>query len=97
MLLFAMRGHVHPIGRSGRRGWGVLVAHCLARGLHVSLGRGGSKPWGSGTFNDTAEAQARWRDVARGAHLARDLSARLGQDGVCRSCHKRLTRCSLFW
>jgi hypothetical protein len=49
---------------------GVPVAHRLARGLHVSLGRGGSKPRGSGAFDDAAGARARWRDVALGAHLA---------------------------
>jgi hypothetical protein len=29
---------------------GVLVIHRLARGFHMSLGRGGSKPRGSGTL-----------------------------------------------
>jgi hypothetical protein len=52
VLLFAVCGHVRPIDGSGRHNWGVPVAHRLARGLHVSLRRGESKPWGSGAFDD---------------------------------------------
>jgi hypothetical protein len=72
---------------------GVPVAHRLAKGLHVSLGRGESKLWGLGAFDDAAGGRARRRDVAQGAHLTRDLFARLGQDGVCHSYHKQLTCC----
>jgi hypothetical protein len=54
--LLAVHGHIRPIGGSGCRGCGVLVAHYLARGLHVSLGRGGSKLRGSGAFDDAAGA-----------------------------------------
>jgi hypothetical protein len=43
VLLLTVHGHVCPIGGSGCHGFGVPVAHCLARRLHVSLGRGGSK------------------------------------------------------
>jgi hypothetical protein len=35
----------------------VPMAHRLARGLHVSLGRGESKLRGSGAFDDTAGAR----------------------------------------
>jgi hypothetical protein len=96
VLLLTVHGHVRPIGESGCHGWRVPVAHRLARGLHVSLGRGESKLRGSGAFDDTAGARVRQRNVARGAHLTRDLSARLGWDGVCRLCRKRLTCCPLF-
>jgi hypothetical protein len=70
VLLLTMHGHVHPIGGSGCHGWGVPMAHRLARGLHVSLGRGRSKLRGSGTFDDATGARARRRNVTRGAHLA---------------------------
>jgi hypothetical protein len=50
VLLLTVHDHVCPIGGSGRRGWGVPVAHRLARGLHVSLERGGTKPRESGTL-----------------------------------------------
>jgi hypothetical protein len=96
VLLFAVHGHIRPIGGSQWHGWGVPVAHRLARGLHVSLGQCGSKPRGSGTFDDATGPRARRRDVARGAHLARDLSARLGWDRVCRLYRKRLTCCPRF-
>jgi hypothetical protein len=43
VLLLTVRGHVRPIGGSGCRDWGGPMAPRLARGLHVSLGRGGSK------------------------------------------------------
>jgi hypothetical protein len=49
VLLLTMDGHVRPIGRSGCRSWGVSVVYRLARGLHVSLGRG-SKLRGSGAL-----------------------------------------------
>jgi hypothetical protein len=52
VLLLTVHGHVRPINGSERRDLGVPVAHRLARGLHVSLGRGGSKPWGSDAFDD---------------------------------------------
>jgi hypothetical protein len=46
-FLFTVHGHVRPIARTG-----VMVrapvAPRLARGLHVSLGRGRSMPRGSG-------------------------------------------------
>jgi hypothetical protein len=64
VLLFTMHGHIHPIGGSGCRGWGVPMALHLAKGLHVPLGRGGSKLRGLGAFDDAAGARARWRDVA---------------------------------
>jgi hypothetical protein len=70
VLLLIVHGHVCPIGGSGCRGWRVPVAHRLARGLHVSLRRGGSKLRGSGAFDDAVGAQVRRRNVARGAHLA---------------------------
>jgi hypothetical protein len=70
---------------------GVPVAHHLARGLRVSIERGGCKLRGSGAFDDAVGDRARWRNVTRGARLARDLSTRLGWDGVCHSYHKRLT------
>jgi hypothetical protein len=41
VLLFTVHGHVRLIGGSESRGWGP-VALRLARGLHVSLGRGES-------------------------------------------------------
>jgi hypothetical protein len=47
VLLLTVHGHVRPIGGSGCRGWGGPVAHHLARGLHVSLGRDRSKLRGS--------------------------------------------------
>jgi hypothetical protein len=47
MLLLTVHGHVRPIGGSGCRGLRAPVAHRLARGFHVSLGRGGSKLRGS--------------------------------------------------
>jgi hypothetical protein len=78
VLLLAMHGHVHPISGSRCHDWGVPVAHCLAKGSHVSLGRGKSNPRGSGTFDDATGAQARWRNVTQGSHLTRDLSAKLG-------------------
>jgi hypothetical protein len=43
VLLLTMHSHVRPIGGSGCRDWGVPKAYRLGRGLHVSLGRGGSK------------------------------------------------------
>jgi hypothetical protein len=45
-LLLTVHGHVCLIGGSGCRGGGG-VASRLARGLHVSLGQGGSTPRGS--------------------------------------------------
>jgi hypothetical protein len=87
-----------PSHRRERVPWfGGPVARRLARGFHMSLGRGGSKLRGSGTFDDAARACARRKNVARGVHLARDHSARLGWNGVCRSCRKRLTCCLRFW
>jgi hypothetical protein len=56
------------------------VAPRLARGLHVSLGRGRGTLRGSGALmtswgSDEAEI------IAQGTYLAQDLSARLEQDG----------------
>jgi hypothetical protein len=48
---------------------GGPVAHCLARQKYAR---------GSGAFDDTTGAWASRRNVARGAHLTRDLSARFG-------------------
>jgi hypothetical protein len=50
VLMLTAHGHVRPISVSGCCGWGGPMAHCLARGFHVSLGRGGSKLRGSGTL-----------------------------------------------
>jgi hypothetical protein len=47
VLLLTVHGHVYPIGGSGCYGLGALMAHRLARGFHVSLGRGKSKLRGS--------------------------------------------------
>jgi hypothetical protein len=69
---------------SHRREWvpwlGAPVAPRLAKGLHVSLGRGRGTLRGSGALmtswgSDEAEI------IAQGAYLAQDLSARLEQDG----------------
>jgi hypothetical protein len=49
MLLFTIYGHVYPIGGNGRRGESP-VAPRLARGLHVTLGRGKSMPRGLGAL-----------------------------------------------
>jgi hypothetical protein len=75
---------------------GVPMAHRLARGLHMSLRWGGSELRGSGIFDDSTGARVRRRNVARGTHLARDLSARLRWDEVYCLCHKRLTCCHAF-
>jgi hypothetical protein len=48
MLLFTVHGRVRPIVGTGVV-MRVPVAPRLARGLHVSLGRGISAPRGSGT------------------------------------------------
>jgi hypothetical protein len=50
VLLFTVHGHVRPIGGSGCHGMGAPVAPCLARGLHMFLGWGGSTPRGSGAL-----------------------------------------------
>jgi hypothetical protein len=68
MLLLTVYGHVRPISGSGCHGWGVPVAHHLAGGLHMSLGRGRSKLRGSVAFDDATGARARRRNVARDAH-----------------------------
>jgi hypothetical protein len=49
MLLLTVHGHVHPIVGAGAAVGGP-VASCLARGLHVSLGRGGSTSRGLGAL-----------------------------------------------
>jgi hypothetical protein len=48
---------------------------------------------GVGHFDDVIGARERRRNVARGAYLAQDLSARLGWDEVFCLCRKRLTCC----
>jgi hypothetical protein len=56
-----VHGHVRPIGGNGRRGEGPRGSPRLARGLHVSLGRGRSMPRGSGapmlTLQGSGEAE----------------------------------------
>jgi hypothetical protein len=56
------------------------VAPRLARGLHVSLGRGRSMPRGSGAPVLTLWGSSEVKITARGAYLTQDLSARLGRD-----------------
>jgi hypothetical protein len=65
------------------------VAPRLARGLHTFLERGRSTPRGSGApvlmLQGSGALMTSWssgeaKTVARGAYLARDLSARLGRD-----------------
>jgi hypothetical protein len=67
VLLFTVHGHVHPIGGSESCGWGPM-APCLARGLHVSLGRGESAPSGSDalmTLRGSGEEEGRSRRLSR--------------------------------
>jgi hypothetical protein len=52
VLLLTVHGHVRLIGGSGCRGLGAPMACHLAKGFHVSLGRGGSKLRGSNAFDD---------------------------------------------
>jgi hypothetical protein len=97
MLLLTVHGHICPIGGSRCRGLGVPMARRLARVLYVSLGRDESKLRGSDAFDDAMGARARRKNVTQGTHLTQDLSTRFGWDGVCHSCHKRLTCCLRFW
>jgi hypothetical protein len=48
VLLVTVHGQVHPIGGSGCHGLGAPMARHLAKGFHVSLGRGESKLRGQG-------------------------------------------------
>jgi hypothetical protein len=69
MFLSTVHGHVCPISGNGCRGGGPM-APCLARGLYVSSGRGGSMPRGSGdpvlTLQGSDEAEI-VPDGARGS------------------------------
>jgi hypothetical protein len=69
VLLLTVHGHVRPIGGCGCRVWGP-VSPRLAKGLHVSLGRGGSRLRGLGAFDDVIGARVRQKNAARGAYLA---------------------------
>jgi hypothetical protein len=59
---------------------GAPVVPHLARGLHMSLGRGGSTPRGSSALM-TLWGSGEVETAARGAYLTRDRSVRLGWDG----------------
>jgi hypothetical protein len=97
VLLLTVHGHIRPIDGSGCHGSGVPMARRLARGFHVSLGQGESKPRGSDAFDDVTGARVRRKNVVRGAHLTQGLSIRLGCDGVYRSCRKRLSCHQCSW
>jgi hypothetical protein len=64
VFLLTVRGHVHPIGRSGCRGEGPM-APCLARRLHMSLGRGRSVLRGSGAPVPMLQGSGAFDDVMR--------------------------------
>jgi hypothetical protein len=90
--LLTVYGHVHHVDGASTV-WGSPWLLVLPGGSTCLSGEAKTRRGGSGAFDDAAGARARRRDVARDAYRARDLSARLGQDRVCRLRLERLTRC----
>jgi hypothetical protein len=92
VLLFAVRGHIRPIGGSGRRGWGSLWLTVLLEGYTCpsSEAEGSHEGW---ALLMTPWGLERGGGMLPKAPISPETSP---QDGVCRSCSKRLTCCPRF-
>jgi hypothetical protein len=82
--------HVRPIGRSGCRGSPPPWLTVLPEGSTCPSGEE-KVSWGGWALWWRHGARARQKNAARDTHLAWEPSARLGWDGVCHSCLRRLT------
>jgi hypothetical protein len=94
--LLTVHGHVHHVDGASTIVGGPRGSPSCLRVPRAPQERRKCAAGGSGAFDDTAGARARWRDVARYAYHARGLSTRLGRDRVCRSHLERRTCCQCF-